>query len=221
MDEEGHTATISVRAHPSLDLAAFRTHFPEPLGSIASPDWLVELLNVSVAAPVSRFAEIGPAVRDMLRTGGYKPAGRGKPASEYLVRTAESTGLSSINLAVDACNAVSLHSGLPSSVVDAARVSGRLRVAEGSEEDSYVFNASGQVIKVAGLLCLFDAAGPCANAVKDAQRTKTSPDTQETISLIWGVRSYHEHTVRTVAWYKDLLERAGAAVEDITLETPA
>ena len=28
-----------------------------------------------------------------------------------------------------------------------------------------MFNASGQTIDVGGLLCLFDAEGPCANAV--------------------------------------------------------
>jgi hypothetical protein len=43
------------------------------------------------------------AVRDMLRPGGCKPTGRGKPASEYLVRAASEGQLAPINLAVDAC----------------------------------------------------------------------------------------------------------------------
>ena len=54
---------------------------------------------------------------------------------------------------------------------------------------SYVFNAAGQSIDLAGLPCLFDAEGPCANAVKDAQRTKTGPATRRTLSLIWGTFS--------------------------------
>ena len=35
-------------------------------------------------------------------------------------------------------------------------------------------------------MCLFDAEGPCGNAVKDAQRTKTSADTRRTLSAIWS-----------------------------------
>ena len=44
------------------------------------------LLALDAEAPVTRSEELRAAVRDMLRQGGYKPTGRGKPASEYLVR---------------------------------------------------------------------------------------------------------------------------------------
>ena len=47
---------------------------------------------------------------------------------------------------------------------------------------SYVFNQSDQVIDVSRLLCLSDADGPCACAVKDAQRTKTTAATIDNIS---------------------------------------
>jgi hypothetical protein len=40
------------------------------------------------------------------------------------------------------------------------------------------------VIDPAGRLCLSDAGGPCANAVKDAQRTKTGLDTLRTQTLV-------------------------------------
>ena len=40
-------------------------------------------------------------VRDLLRAGGFKPAGRSKPASEYLVRAAGEGKLAGINLVVD------------------------------------------------------------------------------------------------------------------------
>ena len=83
------------------------------------------------------------------------------------------TARSSINAAVDVCNIVSLHSGLPISVVDLAKATPPFRVAVAAAGSSYVFNASGQTIDLGGLLCLCDADGPCANAVKDAQRTKT------------------------------------------------
>src|SRR6185295_8224828 len=113
------------------------------------------------------------AVRDLLRHGGYKPTGRGKPASEYLVRAAGEGTLGSINAAVDACNAVSLASGLPISLIDLDLATPPLRIAVASHGAAYVFNASGQEMALDGLLCVHDAAGPCANAVKDSQRTKT------------------------------------------------
>ena len=104
---------LFIDSHPMLRTSAFVTNFEQSLEEGASPDWLVELLRMAAAAPLQRSEELRAAVRDMLRHGGYKPTGRGKPASEYLVRAAEDGSLRSINAAVDACNAVSLHSGFP------------------------------------------------------------------------------------------------------------
>ncbi|MCA9693886.1 MAG: hypothetical protein KC636_30140, partial [Myxococcales bacterium] len=146
-----------------------------------------------------------------LRHGGYKPTGRGKPASEYLVRAAGEGALGSINLAVDVCNVVSLHSGLPISVVDTDLAAEPYSIAVAGPETSYVFNASGQEIRIDGLLNLCDAAGPCANAVKDSQRTKTHAGTRRTLSILWGTRAFPERTAAAVAWYAELLARAGAA----------
>jgi len=151
------------------------------------------------------------AIRDLLRHGGYKPTGRGKPASEYLVRAAGEGALAPINLAVDACNVVSLHSGLPISVVDADRARPPLRIAIAGAGARYVFNAAGQEIDLSGLLCLHDAEGPCGNAVKDCQRTKTGPETRRTVSVVWGCRGHEERLAQALAWYRDLLARAGAA----------
>ena len=61
-------------------------------------------------APLSPDDDTRKIVRDVFRHGGYKPTGRGKPASEYLVRAAGEGKLSTINAAVDLCNVVSLHS---------------------------------------------------------------------------------------------------------------
>ncbi|NVJ20725.1 MULTISPECIES: phenylalanine--tRNA ligase beta subunit-related protein [Myxococcus] len=204
---------LTVEPHPSLDTLAFTTTFPAPLGSLPSPEWLVALLKSDASAPLSSDDAVRGAVRDMLRHGGYKPTGRGKPASEYLVRAAGDGSLGTINTAVDLCNAVSLHSGLPVSVVDMDRATSPFRVAIAPEGAQYVFNASGQSIDLAGLLCLFDAEGPCANAVKDAQRTKTNADTRRTLTLLWGAKSLGDRTARAFAWYRELLERAGATVE--------
>src|SRR5690606_18908924 len=150
------------------------------------------------------------AVRDMLRYAGYKPTGRGKPASEYLVRAASEGTLGAINLAVDVCNAGSLNSGFPISVVDLGRSRGPFCIRVATKGESYVFNASGQEIDLAGLPCLYDADGPCANAVRDSQRTKTTPATRDTLSVIWGCAGFEERLRETERWYQELLEEAGA-----------
>ncbi|HZO14704.1 MAG TPA: phenylalanine--tRNA ligase beta subunit-related protein [Polyangiaceae bacterium] len=195
---------LTIADHPLLELGAFETRFSGPL---ESPPWLVDLLRADAEAPTQRSEAVRQAVRDLLRHGGYKPTGRGKPASEYLVNAT----LSSINLAVDACNAVSLHSGLPISVVDCDKLEPPLSVSISQEDESYVFNATGQEIRLRGLLCLRDARGACANAVKDSQRTKTSATTRRTLSLVWGTRAHADHLRATVHFYREILERAGAA----------
>ncbi len=201
---------VSVRSHPLLYARGFVTKFPSPLRELPSPDWLTQQLQLGSPAPLSPSDALRAAVRDLLRHGGYKPTGRGKPASEYLLRAASDGSLSSINAAVDACNVVSLHAGLPISVVDRARAKLPLSIRIAEEGDSYVFNASGQTIDLGGLLCLCDADGPCANAVKDAQRTKTSDETTETVSILWGCLTYQEQTDRALGFYRELLSRIGA-----------
>src|SRR6185312_1576641 len=109
---------LSLDAHPMLDVAAFVTEFPKPLGEIGTVNSIIELLKLDAPAPVSSDDNVRGAVRELLRHGGYKPTGRGKPASEYLLRAVGEGALTSINAAVDACNVASLHSGLPISVVD-------------------------------------------------------------------------------------------------------
>ena len=93
------------------------------------------------------------AVRDLLRVGGYKPAGRGKPASEYLAQAAERGEFPRISHIVDALNLVSLESRLPISLLDADRVmdgTDALVIRFGRPGESYVFNsrrARDQILK--------------------------------------------------------------------------
>jgi DNA/RNA-binding domain of Phe-tRNA-synthetase-like protein len=202
---------LTIDPHPLLDLRAFVTTFPRPLGEVPSPPELQALLNLHVAAPLRSDEEVRERIRQLLRQGGFKPTGRSKPASEYLLRAVGAGQLSSINLAVDACNAISLHSGLPISVVDLDRARQPFRVGVAPAGSNYVFNASGQTIDVAGLLCFFDAGGPCGNAVKDAQRTKTDGCTRRTLSLVWGTVALPGRAEQTAAWYRSLLEQHGAA----------
>ncbi len=206
---------LTVDPHPLLDLRAFVTRFPRPLGEMPSPPELLALLAQDAPAPLHSDDGVRDAVRDLLRHGGFKPTGRSKPASEYLIKAVAAARLAAINLAVDVCNVVSLHSGLPVSVVDLDRARGPFRVGVAPAGSSYVFNASGQEIDLGGLLCLFDADGPCANAVKDAQRTKTSSETRQTLSLVWGTADLPGRAERAAAWYRELLERHGATTEAV------
>ena len=208
---------IAFEAHPMLDAAAFSTEFSQPLARIGRVEALTALLRLDAPAPLATDDRVRAAVRDVLRHGGYKPTGRGKPASEYLLRAASDGALAPINAAVDACNVVSLHSGLPISVVDLDRARPPLRSGIAPQGSSYVFNASGQVIDVSGLVTLFDADGPCAGPVKDSQRTKTTPETTRTLSVIWGAHTLGDRTARALAWYRDLLAALGARTEAIAL----
>jgi DNA/RNA-binding domain of Phe-tRNA-synthetase-like protein len=198
---------LTVAPHPLLELVAFETAFPAPLGGISSSPELLSLLRPAAAAPMASDDALREAVRALLRHGGFKPTGRSKPASEYLIKAVRENLLAPVNLAVDACNAVSLHSGLPISVIDLDRARPPFRVEIAPQGASYTFNASGQVIDLSGLLCLFDADGPCANAVKDAQRTKTTPDTRRTLSLIWGTVAASGRAEASARWYREILAR--------------
>jgi DNA/RNA-binding domain of Phe-tRNA-synthetase-like protein len=207
---------LVVESHPLLDLLTFVTRFPRSVGQIPSSPELLALLQPNAPAPISSDDTVREAVRGLLRHGGFKPTGRSKPASEYLIRAVAEGALSPINVAVDACNAVSLHSGLPISVVDLDRAQPPFHVGVAPPGASYIFNASGQSIDLKGLLCLFDAAGPCANAVKDAQRTKTSEATVRTLSLVWGTRALPERASQATGWYRSLLEQHGAITENVS-----
>lgn len=204
---------VETAEHPTLRARTFTTALPVTLGEMLSSEWLVDLLRGDATAPVQRSEELRTAVRDMLRHGGYKPTGRGKPASEYLVRAAEEGGLRSINAVVDACNVVSLHSGFPISVVDVGRAHPPFHIAIAPVGEKYIFNATGQEIDVGGLVCLFDAEGPCGNAVKDSQRTKTNDETRETLSVVWGVKGFDDQLEAAVRWYRELLTKVGASTD--------
>ena len=55
--------------HPLLDLAAFVTTYPRPLGEMASS--LADLLRPDAAAPMASDAAVRESVRALLRQGGF------------------------------------------------------------------------------------------------------------------------------------------------------
>jgi DNA/RNA-binding domain of Phe-tRNA-synthetase-like protein len=131
------------------------------------------------------------AIRDLLRAGGYRPAGRNKPAQEYLLRTVRETGrLPEISNAVDLINRVSLASGLPISLVSLDRIGTQLSVRLGRQGESYVFNRAGQELDAAGLLCLAaDREGgnqPVGSPVKDSMLAKVDGGDRRLLACIFA-----------------------------------
>ena len=208
----GYKAVVkcSIDPHPLLDAAVLHTEWPRPLEDCPTLDGLDVWFSNAATPPVDRPDAVKPAVRNLLRHGGFKPSGRSKPASEYLVNALDRAALGSINPAVDCCNVASLWSGLPISVVDPHRGCGPWAIALAPAGTEYVFNPAGQVIAIGGLLALFDANGPCGGPVKDSQRTKTHARTIETISVVWGTADLPGRTAATAAWYCDLMGTLGA-----------
>jgi|SoiMethySBSTD1v2_1073268.scaffolds.fasta_scaffold02856_11 DNA/RNA-binding domain of Phe-tRNA-synthetase-like protein len=205
---------LPVTAYPGLALHAVVATLPQRLEQLPSPAWLQALLRLDAEAPVRSSEPVRLAVRDLLRVHGYRPTGRGKPSSEYLAAAVGDGRVGSINAAVDAGNVASLHSGLPISIVDLDLCQGPVSVRVPLPGSKYVFNRSGQEIDVAGLLSLCDAEGPCANAVKDAQRTKTHAATVRVLGVVWGALAPDaRHATATAAWLGELLSRVGAVVE--------
>src|SRR6187397_853561 len=135
---------LTIESHPLLDAVAFTTVLSGPIAEITVGDALSRLLVLDAKVPMSADDAVRAAIRDLLRHGGYKPTGRGKPASEYLLRAAAEGALRTINAGVDACNAVSLHSGLPISVVDLDLAQPPLSIAIAPPGARYIFNPAGQ-----------------------------------------------------------------------------
>ena len=87
---------VQVDPHPLLRASAFATEFARALGEEPAPAWLGPLLALEADTPVQRDEQAREAIRALLRQGGYKPTGRGKPSSEYLLRAVGEGALGSL-----------------------------------------------------------------------------------------------------------------------------
>jgi DNA/RNA-binding domain of Phe-tRNA-synthetase-like protein len=132
-------------------------------------------------------------VRTMLRHGTYKPSGRGKPASEFLLHAARRGEFPLVNGPVDANNAISLTSGLPGSIFDADLTGPALCLRHGLPGEAYVFNPSGQSIDLEDLVVFCRAREgswePCGSPIKDSMATKVRADTRNVVAVLYAPRS--------------------------------
>lgn len=130
------------------------------------------------------------ASRDILRNGKYRPTGRGKPASEYLLREALANNFPRHSGLVDANNLVSLTHLLAISLWDvelAATAEFEFRL--GRPEENYVFNAGGQILDLQDLICGCGITGghsrPLVTPIKDSLATKLCPATKCVAGVIY------------------------------------
>lgn len=162
---------------------------------------LAERLAAEAAGHAPEHAEpVRLAARDMLRHGRYKPTGRGKPASEYLARTAADGSFPRINALVDINNLISLDARLPSSLWDLDRLGARrMRFRLGRDGEAFVFNAAGQTLALDGLALgarvQEDADEPVVTPIKDSHATKTIPETRRVAAAIYAPDAVSDETL--------------------------
>jgi DNA/RNA-binding domain of Phe-tRNA-synthetase-like protein len=219
MPNEVYTLTFDADLKPCPAIAGlvWAEGIRPPTPSSHAPRFLEHLLS-QVHARGEDYVplEIRQRVRRMLRYGEYKPSGRGKPASEFLLRAALDESFPFINCPVDANNAISLESGFPGSIFDADLSGSHLLMRRGREGETYVFNSSGQTIDLQDLLlvCRSTDSGwePCGNPVKDAMTTKITPKTTDVLAVLYMPAD--EPLASAGAWverYADLLADACGA----------
>lgn len=188
---------LSLRRDPEFELRSVRTALVWAMGmpgcpkTLSAPAYISELLaRVGDTGGTFLSPERKAAVRNMIRFGAYKPAGRSKPSSEYLLAAALDGSFPLVNGPVNANNAISLEWGYPASIFDLDRCGRELLLRRGLAGESYIFNTSGQSIDLEDLLCVCRAEGyawaPCGNPVKDAMATKTTESTQNVVAVIYA-----------------------------------
>jgi hypothetical protein len=166
-------------------------NFPECPKTETMPDFLADLIaRVRAAGEGFLSPARKAAVRGILRFGKYKPSGRAKPSSEYLLAAALEGDFPLVNGPVDVNNAVSLEWGYPASIFDIELSGTALLLRRGVSGESYVFNPSGQSIELEDLLCVCRAEAqswlPCGNPVKDAMATKIRESTRGVAAVIYA-----------------------------------
>jgi len=193
MNEQSYVLELDPSLYPSAVLPAlvWAKGIEPPAPTTTPPAFLEEILaQVEAAGEGFVSAELRTRVRKMLRYGRYHPSGRGKPASEFLLRAALNGSFPLVNGPVDVNNAVSLASGLPGSIFDADLSGTHLLLRRGKPGESYVFNPAGQIIDLEDLLLVCRRAEkgwePCGNPIKDSMTTKIRPKTKNVVAILYA-----------------------------------
>jgi len=157
------------------------------------------------------------AIRNLLRRGGFRPAGRNKPSSEYLAQAAREGRFPRINNLVDINNVLSLEWGLPISLLDLDALGEQMEIRCGLEGEKYVFNAGGQEIDLAGLICVCradaGASTPLGNPIKDSMAGKIKDQTTAVAAFIYATAEAVDEPAmaKHAAEFAELLQRFAQA----------
>ncbi len=180
---------------------------------------LAALLDVRRNPLTEEEDELRKACRDMLRIGSYKPTGRGKPSSEYLLRSALEEDFPRINTVVDINNYVSLKYLVPISLWDTGKIEADSWLFRtGKPDESFVFNPSGQEIAledlVTGFAVLNGKETPILTPIKDCQQTKTDASTREVAAGIYYPAGWNgpPELQKVVDEFAELLEMVSGRV---------
>ena len=160
------------------------------------------------ASGYSADERVKTEIRTLLRARGYTPSGRGKPASEYLLRWfQEEDKFVNISPAVDVNNIISVKYLLPASILDVELLDSKnLTIRIGQTDESYIFNNSGQEINLKGLVLVADSA-PAGNPIKDSMRAKLTSSSTNLIAVIYSsLKAYNLDSMNSItAEFADLL----------------
>jgi DNA/RNA-binding domain of Phe-tRNA-synthetase-like protein len=165
-------------------------------------------------------AEVKDAVRNLLKSGGFKPSGRNKPASEYLAQAAREGRFPLINNLVDINNYISLKTGVPISLLDADAILNILILRHGADGERYVFNSAGQEIDLAGLICACSENDtPLGNPVKDSIAGKIKDHSANVVGIMYApsTGALCEAAKAGLKEFADLLSSEGKAKEVETI----
>ncbi len=165
-------------------------------------------------------AETKEAVRNLLKSGGFKPSGRNKPASEYLAQAAREGRFPLINNLVDINNYISLKTGLPISLLDADAILNAVILRHGADGERYVFNSASQEIDLEGLICACSENDtPLGNPVKDSIPGKIKDHSTNVIGIMYAPSTGPLCEVAKVGLkeFADLLSSEGKAKEVETI----
>jgi DNA/RNA-binding domain of Phe-tRNA-synthetase-like protein len=191
----------------------------------ATSAFSLTLLNSELSQKVgffsAKYESRRKAVRDILRNGKYKPSGRGKPASEYLVSLIErGEPLPSINPLVDIFNYTSARFQIPISVWSPRQLSAdSYTFALGRPGDAYQFNSSGHVIEVkdliVGAMIRNDESVSFLSPVKDAHIAKVDSTANHIAAAFYVPVSEAEEMEAMFDCVRRLLHEAAPACDII------
>jgi DNA/RNA-binding domain of Phe-tRNA-synthetase-like protein len=214
MDTNFHLSLPPGRLRVGLIEAHDLTVAPSP------PEYLQAIATdvQPVLAPEFAFPDhLQKGIRSLLKSYGFHPSGRNRPASEYLVKDLQGRGsFFAINNVVDINNHISLLSHLPISVFDLDLTGTSLCARLGMDGEKYVFNKEGHELALRDLVVTARTTGDqqaVGSPIKDSHATKIQAATRRALGVIYTATTLTpaDELERWLSRFADLLRRYAGA----------